>query len=494
VLEPHVQEEYPESLVFLREGGGGYRTVLAVPLLREDTVTGIIIIRRAEVRPFTEKQIALLKTFADQAVIAIENVRLFREISEALERQTATSEVLKVISRSTFDLQPVLESLVENARKLCNADRATISRADKDGNYTAVIERAIEPNPVYLAYMQRHPIRPDRGSAVGRAVLERRPVHIPDVLADPEYNRLDLTNVRGFRTVLAVPMLREGEPIGVFVLTRDKEVNPFTEKQVELVTSFADQAVIAIENVRLFNEIQDKSRQLEVANKHKSEFLANMSHELRTPLNAIIGFSDVLLERMFGEMNAKQENYIGNIQASGKHLLSLINDILDLAKIEAGRMELDVTRVHIPSALQNAIVLIRERAQRQNIALSCNVDPEIADIPADERKFKQIMLNLLSNAVKFTPEGGRVDVDARLLDGHLEVSVKDTGAGIAKQDQQAVFEEFRQVGLQYSRKQEGTGLGLALTRRFVELHGGTIRLESELGKGSTFTFTIPVRR
>ncbi|HSG65272.1 MAG TPA: GAF domain-containing protein, partial [Gammaproteobacteria bacterium] len=211
VLEPHVQEEYPESLVFLREGGGGYRTVLAVPLLREDTVTGIIIIRRAEVRPFSDKQIKLLETFAAQAVIAIENVRLFREISEALERQTATSEVLKVISRSTFDLEPVLESLVENARKLCDADRATISRADKDGNYTAVIERAIEPKPEYLAYMQRHPIRPDRGTALGRAVLERRPVHIPDVLADPEYNRLDLTNVRGFRTVLAVPMLREGE-------------------------------------------------------------------------------------------------------------------------------------------------------------------------------------------------------------------------------------------------------------------------------------------
>ncbi len=212
-----------------------------------------------------------------------------------------------------------------------------------------------------------------------------------------------------------------------------------------------------------------------------------MSHELRTPLNSVIGFSDLLLERMYGELNARQENYIRNIQASGKHLLSLINDILDLSKIEAGHMELDVATVHVPSVLQNALMLMRERAQRQNIALSCNVDPRIADIPADERKFKQIMLNLLSNAVKFTPQGGRVDVDARLLNGHLEVSVKDTGVGIARENQQAVFEEFRQVGGSGSGAHEGTGLGLALARRFAELHGGAIRLESEPGKGSTFT-------
>jgi signal transduction histidine kinase len=211
-------------------------------------------------------------------------------------------------------------------------------------------------------------------------------------------------------------------------------------------------------------------------------------------LNSVIGFSDLLLERLYGELNAKQENYIRNIQASGKHLLSLINDILDLSKIEAGRMELDVAAVHVPSALQNAMMLMRERAQRQGIALSCNVDPRIADVPADERKFKQIMLNLLSNAVKFTPQGGRVDVDARLANGYLEVSVRDTGVGIAPENQQAVFEEFRQVGRSDSGAQEGTGLGLALARRFAELHGGKISLESEPGKGSTFTVTLPLSR
>jgi PAS domain S-box-containing protein len=232
----------------------------------------------------------------------------------------------------------------------------------------------------------------------------------------------------------------------------------------------------------------------EDANRAKSTFLANMSHELRTPLNAIIGFSDVLLERMFGEMNPKQENYVRNVHSSGKHLLSLINDILDLSKIEAGRLELNLSDVHLPSALENAMMLVRERAQRQRIALTCDIDPQIGEIKADERKLKQIMLNLLSNAVKFTPEGGRVDVAARLVDGVVEIAVTDTGIGIHPRDHAAVFEEFRQVGRDYAARQEGTGLGLALTRSFVELHGGTLCLDSEPGRGSTFTFTLPVRR
>ncbi len=249
--------------------------------------------------------------------------------------------------------------------------------------------------------------------------------------------------------------------------------------------------MIAIQNARLFSEIQDKSRQLEIANQHKSEFLANMSHELRTPLNAIIGFSEVLLERMFGELNEKQDDYLKDIFSSGKHLLSLINDILDLSKIEAGRMELDVATFDVPSALDNALTLVRERAQRHGIALGLEVDPALGELRADERKFKQILLNLLTNAVKFTPDGGKVAVRARLADGVLKVAVADTGIGIATADQAAVFEEFKQVGRHYTNKQEGTGLGLALTKRFVELHGGTLTLESEPGKGSTFTFTLP---
>ncbi|HVE49115.1 MAG TPA: ATP-binding protein [Casimicrobiaceae bacterium] len=244
---------------------------------------------------------------------------------------------------------------------------------------------------------------------------------------------------------------------------------------------------------RMSVELGELHRQREAANRNKSEFLANMSHELRTPLNAIIGFSEVLIERMFGELNDKQADYLKDIHSSGKHLLSLINDILDLSKIEAGRMELELTAFDAAAALANAMTLLRERAQRHSIALSLDADPQLGEIRADERKLKQVMLNLLSNAVKFTPDGGRVEVCARMADGTLEVAVSDSGVGIAKEDQDAVFEEFRQVGLAGSNKQEGTGLGLALTKRFVELHGGSIRLESAPGQGSTFTFTLPTQ-
>jgi signal transduction histidine kinase len=246
--------------------------------------------------------------------------------------------------------------------------------------------------------------------------------------------------------------------------------------------------------VRLFREIQEKSAQHEVANKHKSEFLANMSHELRTPLNAIIGFSEVLSDRMFGALNEKQADYMKDIHESGKHLLSLINDILDLSKIEAGRMDLELSNFDLPGALSNAMTLVRERAQRHAIQLSLDVDQRLGSFEADERKFKQIVVNLLSNAVKFTPDGGRVEVSAKLDTDHVAIAVKDTGIGIAPEDHAAVFEEFKQVGRDYTRKAEGTGLGLALTRRFVELHGGEVRLESALGKGSTFTITLPIRQ
>ncbi len=669
------ETQFPEGRVFAQRFG--HRTTLATPLLREGVPIGAILIRRKEARPFSDKQIKLLETFADQAVIAIENVRLFqelqtrnREVTEALDQQTATSEVLKVISRSTFDLQPVLETLIENAARLCGADQGVIYRLDGELYRLAACHNV---SPEFEAFVEQNPLRPGRGTAIGRIGLERRAVHIPDILADPEYAypRADLGRIR---TILAVPMLREGVPIGAFSIWRE-EARPFTEKQIELVTTFADQAVIAVENVRLFQELQartreltrsvgelkalgevsravsstldletvlktivsravglsgamcgliyeydepsqefhlrahdrmeeelvevlrnspirlgegaatqaaatrapvevadtldekqpgvarvrsilarlghrsilvvpllledrvlgtlnvhrrepgrfppevvnllqtfatqsvlaiqnarlfreieDKSEQLEVANRHKSEFLANMSHELRTPLNAIIGFSEVLLERMFGELNPKQSEYLEDIVSSGRHLLSLINDILDLSKIEAGRMELELGRFHLPVALENALILVRERATRHGITLNLAVDERLGEVVGDERKIKQILLNLLSNAVKFTPEGGRVSVKAMPADGSVEISITDTGIGIAPGDQEAIFEEFRQVGSDYSHKREGTGLGLTLTKKFVEMHGGKIWVKSEVGKGSTFTFTLPERQ
>jgi signal transduction histidine kinase len=243
---------------------------------------------------------------------------------------------------------------------------------------------------------------------------------------------------------------------------------------------------------RMNDELGRVYQELEAASQHKSEFLANMSHELRTPLNAIIGFSEVLTERMFGELNEKQEEYLKDIHASGQHLISLINDILDLSKIEAGRMELELTDFDLPTALDNALMLVRERAQRRSLMLQKDVDAGIGQIQGDERKIRQVVLNLLSNAIKFTPEGGRIELAAVPKDGCVELSVSDTGIGIAPEDQDKVFEEFRQVGTA-EKKAEGTGLGLTLCRKFIELHGGKIWVKSQLGVGSTFTFTIPVR-
>jgi signal transduction histidine kinase len=254
----------------------------------------------------------------------------------------------------------------------------------------------------------------------------------------------------------------------------------FNKMAAELKSSYAD----------LERKVRKRTAQADIANRHKSEFLASMSHELRTPLNAIIGFSEVLIERMFGELNAKQLEYLKDIHESGHHLLALINDVLDLSKIEAGRMELDLVRFDLSQALENSVTLVRERAARSGVRVSLDCDG-VGEWVGDERKIKQVLLNLLSNAVKFTPGGGRVDVSARRDNGSVQISVMDTGAGIAEADQALVFEEFRQAGGNYLRKAEGTGLGLALTKRFVELHGGSIRLSSTVGKGSTFVVTLP---
>jgi signal transduction histidine kinase len=268
----------------------------------------------------------------------------------------------------------------------------------------------------------------------------------------------------------------------------------FTPEQVALIETFADQAVIAIENVRLITEIQEKSRELEVASKHKSEFLANMSHELRTPLNAIIGFSDVLEQRLFGELNEKQADYTRDIATSGRHLLDLVNEILDLSKIEAGRMELEPTEFALADTIRGALAFIRERAAIHGIAVAADVPADLGTVVADERKVRQVLLNLLSNAVKFTPDGGTIALRARRADGEVQVAVEDTGIGIAPEDQAKVFDEFQQVGKASDRSREGTGLGLTLAKRFIELHGGRIWIVSEVGKGTTFTFAIPLNR
>ena len=408
------------------------------------------------------------------------------ELRDALDQQTATADVLKVISSSQTDVRPVFDAIVKSARALGEAYNAYAFTYD--GERISYVTSTDESPGWIESVEKRGPWLPNRSTMTGRVVLSRQTCEIEDMYADPDY---DNNPPSPDRRLLGVPMLRDGVPIGVLTVSWI-ETGPVPAKFVRVLETFAAQAVIAVENVRLFNEIQEKSRQLEIANKHKSDFLANMSHELRTPLNAIIGFSEVMISGMAGALPDKQKEFVGDIRDSGKHLLALINDILDLSKIEAGRMELDVARFDLKEAMNNAMTLVRGRADRHGIRLEQEIAPGIGAYDGDERKFKQIVLNLLTNAVKFTPEGGTVTMGAERVNGAYVFSVKDTGVGIAEQDQGLIFEEFRQVGSDYDRKAEGTGLGLALTRRLVHLHGGEISVQSAPGKGSTFTFTLPI--
>jgi signal transduction histidine kinase len=473
----------------------GNRNFLALPILRQEAAIGSIVVARSEPGRFSEKQIELLKTFADQAVIAVENVRLFKELEtrtgeliQSVERLTALGEVSHALS-STLDVETVLDTIVSRASQLAGAAGCSIYEYDEAAEQFE-LRATHNDDAEFVEALRGAPLRKGEG-LMGRAAEMREPIQIPDITQPGAYqSSVRDTLIRfGYRALLSVPLLREDQIIGSLSFNR-KAPGEFPPEVIEVLKTFATQSALAIQNARLFREIADKSRQLEVASRHKSEFLANMSHELRTPLNAIIGFSEVLNERMFGELNPKQEEYLKDIHASGQHLLSLINDILDLSKIEAGRMELELTDFDLPAAMDNAVTLVRERASRRGVTLQMAVAARVGAIRGDERKIRQVLLNLLSNAIKFTPEGGRIEVRAAPADGSVEVSVSDTGVGIAPEDQEAVFEEFRQVGPS-AAKQEGTGLGLALCRKFIELHGGTIRVTSAVGAGSTFTFRLP---
>jgi GAF domain-containing protein len=476
---------------------GESRTLLAVPLLREGIAIGVILIRRFQVRPFLDKQIALIETFANQAVIAIENVRLFQELQERTRELVRSVGELKALGEvgqavsSTLDLETVLTRIVSHAVQLSGTDGGAIYEYDEQSE-EFLLRASDHMEEELVNALRANPPRLGDG-LVGRAAASREPVVVPNILEERGYapRMRQMLERFGFRASLAVPLLREERIIGGLVVRR-KSVGEFRPEVIELLKTFATQSVLAIQNARLFREIEEKSKQIEAANRHKSEFLANMSHELRTPLNAIIGFSEVLGERLFGELNEKQAEYTDDILSSGRHLLSLINEILDLSKVEAGRMELELATFDLPTALENARTFVRERAVRHSITLDLSVDERLGDFVGDERKIKQIVLNLLSNAVKFTPEGGRIDLRASQSNNVVEISVSDTGIGIAPEDQARIFEEFRQVGGDYAHKKEGTGLGLTLAKKFVELHGGRIWVESEVGKGSRFIFTLPI--
>jgi GAF domain-containing protein len=650
----------------------GARSLISVPMLKDETLIGAITVYRLEVQSFTEKQIELVQNFSAQAVLAIENTRLLNELrqrttdlTESLEQQTATSKVLEVISRSAFDLHAVFETVAESSVKLCGADRAMIFRFDGELLQMAV---AFNAPQALKEFIEQNPIRPGRGSVTGRAVLERRTIHIPDVLADREYT-YGSKDIEAIRTLLAVPILKGDDLLGVLGIYHLEEVRPFTDKQIALLETFADQAAIAIDNVRLldalrhrtdelgrsvselralgevsqavnstldletvlstivakavqlsgteagaiygydeqacefrlratygmeqglidaltqrhiglddpnvvsalaqreptqiadlrkeapselndiivragyrarmvaplmrgeeivgtlvvrrrtpgefakntvdlirtfaaqsalaiqnarlFHEIQDKSRQLEEASQHKSQFLANMSHELRPPLNAILGYTELMADGAYGEPSEKMLGILKRLEANGKHLLGLINDVLDLSKIEAGQLVLELSDYSIQDIAQTVRSTLEPLAADKKLGFKVEVAPQLPPGRGDGRRLTQVLINLVGNAIKFT-DTGEIAIKAEAHNGLFHVSVRDTGPGISSADQVRLFQEFQQADNAITRRKGGTGLGLAISKRIIEMHGGRIWVESHPGQGSTFTFTLPV--
>jgi signal transduction histidine kinase len=471
------------------------RTMLGVPLQRKGTVIGVVTLARGRVDPFTDRQIELVTTFADQAVIAIENVRMLTELQaqtralqRSVEEMKALGEVGQAVS-STLDLQTVLGTIAARAVPLSGADGGAFYAYEEASGMLRLqasyqledeLVRALTEAPIHLGE-----------AAAGRAAVQRRAVQMPDIDVGPRYPLHEIVWRLGYRALLAVPLLNEERIIGALTVLR-RTPGAFSEEVVRLIQAFATQSALAIQNANLFHEIEETGRQLAVASRHKSEFLANMSHELRTPLNAILGYTELIQDNIYGQVPDTIREILDRVQNSGRHLLGLINAVLDLSKIEAGQLTLSIVDYSMKEVVQTVVMATEALVAEKKLALRISISEHLPRGEGDERRITQVLLNLVGNAIKFTV-AGEIAVHANAADGAFQVSVSDTGPGIAAADQQRIFEEFQQVDSSSTREKGGTGLGLSISKKIIELHGGRIWMESELGRGSTFRFTLPVR-
>jgi GAF domain-containing protein/CheY-like chemotaxis protein/anti-sigma regulatory factor (Ser/Thr protein kinase) len=479
---------------------GGWQSMIAVPMFREGTPVGAIWVGRAQKGPFSDKQIELLKTFADQALIAIENVRLFQELqartlelTRSVDELKALGEVSRAVS-STLDLQTVLTTIVTHAVQLSGSAAGIIYEFD-EGPQTFTVKATQNVAPEHLEALQKTPIHLGEG-AVGQAGATGAPVQVSDLRDEKQHAASHIRHIllkQGYRSLLAVPLLREARLLGGLVVWR-RELGHFPDKVISVLQTFAAQSVLAIQNARLFQEIQEKGRELEVASQHKSQFVANMSHELRTPLNAIIGYSEMLEEEA---QDLGQEGFLPdlkNIHVAGKHLLGLINEILDLSKIEAGKMELFLEDFDVPTLVRDVIATVQPLVEKNANTFQVHCAPDLGTMHADLTKVRQALFNLLSNACKFTNRGRiTLEVAKEAVNGNLWIRfrVTDTGIGMTPEQLGKLFQAFSQADASTTRQYGGTGLGLAISRKFCQMMGGDVAVESALGKGSSFTIQLP---
>jgi signal transduction histidine kinase len=474
------------------------RAYLAVPILSRNEVYGVLVSYFFEPHDFTPNEIRLLSSLADHTAIALENVQLLeelqsktRKLGQSVAELRALGEVSQAVS-STLDLQTVLATIVARAVTLSGTSGGIIYEYDETTEqFHPRATHRTEDDLVQV--LEAAPLHLGEGAA-GKAAATRAPVQVRDVLDDREYavGRIRAVFARhGYRSLLAVPLLFEQRILGAFVMWR-QESGSFAPELVTLLQTFAGQSVLAIQNARLFREVEEKGRQLQIASKHKSQFLANMSHELRTPLNAILGYTKMIQNNIYGEVPEKIRDVMGRLERSGRHLLGLINDVLDFSKIEAGQLTLSLHEYSMKEVVRTVLGALEPLAAEKTLALESAVAPDLPIGKGDQQRIVQVLLNLVGNAIKFT-DVGQVRIAAAASDGTFVVSVRDTGPGISSADQQRIFEEFQQVDSSNTRRQGGTGLGLAIARRIVEMHGGRMWVESTPGAGSTFSFALPVR-